>query len=359
MSDDDMAKIDLSRMNHDDRMAVLWREVRLPTGVEKAKEILRLMDQERGDVEAYLDRAALRQGAAVVREQATPKPTDSQDGHHVVIVHDLLREYRKDPQFLKVQFRARKNYELRCDRIDKDCGSDRLADLKWPDIQRLYNGWSSGGAKKATGHSTITMFRIAVNFGANKLGNSECVRLSVLLRGMRFKTPNVRTERLTLDQAKSIIAKAHRMGRDSIALAQAFQIEAGLMQMDCIGDWVPNSEPGVSDVMVGNEKWLRGLRWNEIDDNFVLDHPGYEPIDLKGFQLVMSEISRRGERLPSGPMIVDEDTGQPFSSSKFRKLWRRIATAAGVPKGVKNMDSRDDNSPVPSHVGRRRTQNGE
>jgi integrase len=41
----------------------------------------------------------------------------------------------------------------------------------------------------------------------------------------------------------------------------------------------------------------------------------------------------------AGPIIVAED-GLPFTSWVFRKRWRLLANAAGIPKSVKNMDSR-------------------
>jgi hypothetical protein len=39
-------------------------------------------------------------------------------------------------------------------------------------------------------------------------------------------------------------------------------------------------------------------------------------------------------------MIVDERSGLPYLNQRFSKRWRDIATLAGVPKGVYNMDSR-------------------
>jgi hypothetical protein len=41
-----------------------------------------------------------------------------------------------------------------------------------------------------------------------------------------------------------------------------------------------------------------------------------------------------------GPIVISELTGRPWKQNNFRDHWRRIATAAGVPKGVWNMDSR-------------------
>jgi hypothetical protein len=35
---------------------------------------------------------------------------------------------------------------------------------------------------------------------------------------------------------------------------------------------VPLSEPGISEVIVRGQKWLRGIVWQEIDENLILRH---------------------------------------------------------------------------------------
>jgi hypothetical protein len=143
----------------------------------------------------------------------------------------------------------------------------------------------------------------------------------------------------------AIIQTANAHGRHSLALAQALQFEVSLRQKDIIGEWVPQSEPGVSDILNGNKKWLYGIRWDGLD-NLVLHHTtSWEQkeiaIDLRNKMLVMTELTRPGIRKASGAIIVDEDVKRPYDANKFRKLWREIATEAGVPKDVRNMDSYD------------------
>ena len=77
---------------------------------------------------------------------------------------------------------------------------------------------------------------------------------------------------MTAEQARAICAKAHEKGRPSIALAQALQFEAGLPQKDVIGEWIPIDEPGEDSNVTfeDKEKWVRGLRWENIDQNLIL-----------------------------------------------------------------------------------------
>jgi hypothetical protein len=73
------------------------------------------------------------------------------------------------------------------------------------------------------------------------------------------------------DQVTLIRAEAHRRGFPSIALAQAIQFECIFRQKDVIGEWVPVAEPGTSEIVHespngGTKKWLRGIRWSEVDE---------------------------------------------------------------------------------------------
>jgi hypothetical protein len=165
------------------------------------------------------------------------------------------------------------------------------------------------------------------------------------LRDMTFATAEKRDEKLTADDVIKIRAKAHEMGFPSMALAQAIQFETPLKQGDVIGEWVPISEPGTpSDVIDGEMKWLRGLRWSALE-NLMLAHTApngdFRVIGLSEAWMVREELARLGRDRPTTatPIIINEDTGRPYTTWAFRRRWREIADALGLPKAVKNMDS--------------------
>jgi hypothetical protein len=59
------------------------------------------------------------------------------------------------------------------------------------------------------------------------------------------------------------------------------------------------------------EKWLRGLRWEEIDASMILRHhtsknDAEAVFDLRLYPMVMEEIARVPAALRSGPMVVRE-----------------------------------------------------
>lgn len=271
----------------------------------------------------------------------------------------LMRAYKSDPdsQYRKIRYNSRIHYNALMDLISREHGTRIIADLKARSFLRLHEDWSAEG-KIAIAHSKIGMLRTLLSFGATMLEDADCAKLSGILSKMRFPMPKPRTERLTSGQAISIRAKAWEMGRPSIALAQAFQFEIMLRQRDVIGEWVPIAEKGISDMKADGLKWLRGIRWEEIDQNMVLRHITSKrqkeiEVSLRNAPMVMEELALLSpvpgisytmidrEMLPAaGPIIRSEFDKLPWTGPEFRRWWRIVADACGIPKTVKNMDSR-------------------
>jgi len=261
-------------------------------------------------------------------------------------LRSLMRAYKTDPDspYRKIRYNSRVHYDTLMSLIEAEHGDKLLVDLKGRFFSRLHEDWTAGG-KIAIAHAKIGMLRTLFSFGATLLEDDDCGRLSGILSKMRFAMPKARTERLTAAQAVAIRAKAHEMERPSIALAQAFQFECMLRQKDVIGEWIPLKEPGISDVQHEGMKWLRGIRWEEIDQNMTIRHVTSKrqkliTINLQNAPMVLEELAILGERPASGPIVVSEWDKLPWTNSEFRRWWRKVADACGVPKTVRNMDSR-------------------
>lgn len=267
-------------------------------------------------------------------------------------VSSLIRCYQtdQDSSFVKNRHCSKVYYYSLCRRIEKDQGHMKIADLN----ARLIKRWHETliQPKKpgkppaiALGHSVIGMFRTLVGFGLSILEDKECDRLSRVLKELRFPVGQARTEFLTAEQVVAIRTEAHKQGFHSIALAQAMQFEATQRQKDIIGEWVPSEEPVPSDILVAGKRWIRGIRWSEIDANLVLRHITSKrlkkvEVDLKLAPMVMEELRLLDHVPASGPLIISEKTKLPYEADAFRRNWRRLADACGVPKTVRNMDTR-------------------
>jgi hypothetical protein len=274
-------------------------------------------------------------------------------------IAELIAAYKADPAspYHRLLFKTRENYDSLLRRFERDHGSVKIADLDDDGVQELRVKWSAGGHFAMTDALT-GMLRILAAYGTTALKSKECRSLKAITAEMNTRASKPRTERLTVDQVKRIIAKAHEMGRASIALAQAIQFECGLKQAVVIGTWLPIGEKAPpSEITYGNEKWVPGLRWSSLDwQRLILKHPKGE-IDLNSAPLVKHELMYRSTQDDiaagsSAPLIIFEHTGLPYQSYQFRRNWRLIADEAGIPKNVKNMDSRPERT---AHLAQKET----
>ncbi|MCK1473254.1 hypothetical protein IVB27_00205 [Bradyrhizobium sp. 197] len=259
---------------------------------------------------------------------------------------ELIRLYRTHDSspYRTLRFKVRLGTDNMLDRM-LEHGDLRLVDLNADGIRKLYDVWVGDG-KVATGHAFVTKLRGLFGFGTTVLDDPGCQRLSTIMNKMRFTMPPTRDERLTEAHTKAIIAKAHEMVRPSIALAQAIQFSFGLGQKDTIGEYVPVTEAGQSDIIVDGMKWLHGIRWDNVNDALVLRHVTsfggkFLELDLKRAPMVLAELEKQftGVIPKRGAIIISEWNKKPWSANEFRRWWRKIADAAGVPKSIKNMDS--------------------
>lgn len=282
-------------------------------------------------------------------------------------IEALIERYRTAPDspFHTKKFHSRQNANSLCNIIIGDIGSKALADIDSKEILRFYENAINRGAAKGRGgdgraiaEALIGQLRTLFNYGGKVLQDSACVHLSFLLRdlreqmGLKGQKPKNGTRLITAEEAIAICREAHMIDWPSMALAQAFLFDAPFLVRDVIGEWMPAHESDQSEVATSkpiiseNQKWIRGFRWEDINPDGILRHSAgriLKPIDFdlrKNARMVMEEfIGRYGSiaGLPSeGAIIVNDDTGLPYSGNLFRQHWLRIARAANVPESVSN-----------------------
>lgn len=175
---------------------------------------------------------------------------------------------------------------------------------------------------------------------------AECSRLSVILSKTEFEQPSRRHAKLTLTHVEAFVSKAIEQGRLSLALGTALQFETTLRQRDVIGEWIPlDPDAERSGIVLRNRRWANGLTWADIANNLevykVTTKTGaIAAHDLKLCPIVMQIITQFPSSRRVGPLVIDENAGRPYAEHAYAREWRIIAEAAGVPKGVWNMDAR-------------------
>jgi hypothetical protein len=61
--------------------------------------------------------------------------------------------------------------------------------------------------------------------------------------------------------------------------------------------------------------------------------------ELELFTGIPANEITRADLPVSGPIIINELTGWPYTTAEFRRKWRLLADLAGIPKHVTNRDS--------------------
>jgi hypothetical protein len=332
-------------------------EARLQARLAKIAKFKELARELNISIPGSSSRSALSNAPPPPPESSPTRPEPSPMASASPLAFDgtfggLIQCYRKhdDSPYHKLKYKVRLNYDLSLNRLVKEVGTDRIADWDARRVQYLYEeNWAAGG-KIAMGHTMVGKLRLLTSFGSVVLNDDACTRLSAILSNMRFPISRGRKEILSIDHARAIRATANmHFNWPSIALAQAIKFELpALRQLDVIGEWVPISEPGTSEIVRGNEKWVRGLRWSDIDDNLILrrtltsgrkNQQKDVRYDLKRHAMIVEEMNRIPVERRSGPVIVCEYSNLPWSTAEFRRKWRIVADKAGVPPTVKNMDS--------------------
>jgi hypothetical protein len=266
-------------------------------------------------------------------------------------VAELIQSYRTDAAstYGKLRYKTREHYDCLCKCIEADLGEREIGEIKTRDLILTHQAWMLRGIPMS--HALIGMLRTLCGYGNVILEDDACVRMSVRMHAMRFQMGKPRVSRITAGQVIAIRNEARRTGRYSIATCQAFQFDCMFRQKDCIGEWVPETEPGDSDTLDNGFKWLRGIRWDEIDADMVLRHTTSKrqkdvEINLNLASMVLEELRfdyliLERKRLPiAGPVIINEETNLPYNAWEYRRIWRQIARACGIPDSVFSMDTR-------------------
>lgn len=259
---------------------------------------------------------------------------------------DLIDAYQTHPNsgYHKLRYHVRRNHESLLKRIGAQYGAMPLAEIRAAQLKAWHDEWSAGG-KASIAQSMLGQVSTMSSFGIVWLEETECERISVVLSKMKAPPPDPRGVFLDASQVEAVRLVAHSWGWHSMALAQAIQFDLMLRQKDVIGEYVPFREPGESEIRFRGQKWLRGIRWDEVGADMVLTHvtsKRKKPIeaDLMLCPMIVEELAFIGGRKAAGPIIINEITGAPWSAAEYRRKWRLVATTAGVPKEVCNMDSR-------------------
>lgn len=282
------------------------------------------------------------------------------DGTFGQIVQKYLTD--KDSTFFLLRPGSRHPCEFYAKRLINEKGDRRVDAITGVDLRRWHEQWSDGGRKLAASKMMRAVLDAAIAFTimSSKPGSPElraATELRTILKTASRKLPNPKRREsvLTAGDVVRLRAAAHDGGRPSCALVYALVFETTLRLWDVIGQWWPMDAPGISDVvmtphtsMKETKKWF-GLRWDDIDADLVLRFVPSKTSAKTGLAvtfpltrapMVMEELLHWPADKRTGPVIVYEGTGLPYSGNYFGESWRKDREAAGLPSAVWARDLR-------------------
>jgi hypothetical protein len=219
--------------------------------------------------------------------------------------------------------------------IRREVGGHLVKNVTPITVKGWFADWSApakpdGPPRLKRAHDAVSILRAMLGVGY-VLGYNECGELREKLAMVRFKKSGRREGAMTYAHAVVFIAKAREVGKVSMALGVAAQFETLLRQKDIIGEY------GADDAWTGHFTWENCPGWSLK----IKTSKNKAPItfDLTNMELLwpLLQAVPQSERVGA---IIKGPTGAPMRERTYRKWFRQIATQAGIPVTVWNMDSR-------------------
>jgi integrase len=272
----------------------------------------------------------------------------------------LLDVYHSDPKstYSKLKHSSRAPYDVYIRMMRAEIGKCRLDRTDGVEVLDWFEAWAEpdkpGGKRQvAKARMAIAVLKAALTFGVMRR-LSGCAEFRAVLDAMKGKFPGVASRKivLTAEQVAAARQAAHEIQHPRAALAYALQYEGVIRQWDVKGQWMPIGERQPSAVIYKGKKWI-GPTWANVDEHLILRWTPTKTetttapeivVDLRACPMVMEELEFLSQEARRGPLIVNLETGRPYTEDRFNEIWREVARAAGIPKKVWNRDLRKSGS---------------
>lgn len=255
---------------------------------------------------------------------------------------DLYERHPSSP-FREVRQNTARTYLGSLKIVRSTVGARRVRNVTVPDVRRWFGEWRKPARdgedeRLKRAKDAVDMVRSIMRFGAS-LRLKECAILADELAKVRFEKPGAREQEMTYLQAAAFVRTALELGARGavpgwrgryMAIGVAAQWELALRQKDIIGEWL-------------GDEWRGPFTWESI--------PGWRlrlktsktraaaVFTLSNYPLLFPLLDAVPHAERTGAIVKGEH-GLPVRERSYRKWFRQIARAAGIPDEVWSMDSR-------------------
>lgn len=331
--------------------------VREPDEAEDAWEdrISALCREHTARLEAWIDARAAGDGV--------PTQALRYDGS-VKSACEYFENHELSPFNTSMKFNTQDTCRSTLRTIKATVGPRIVSKVTVPDTKNWYMKWRAPytpgdreHVKRA--HEAISVFRQVIYFMAS-MRFKDCKPLAEELQYVKFEKAQGREQEITYAQACAYIRTALEQGQKGIipvdrglimAIGMAAQFEiTTARQRDIIGEWAPKGAPrklhgSMAVVDLGDEAWagffawelIPGWRWRMRTSKSNFRKGG--DFNLESYPLLFPLLEAVPYDQRQGAIIKGEG-GLPIRQRTYGDWFRPIATAAGIPEDVWNMDSR-------------------
>lgn len=264
-------------------------------------------------------------------------------------IKSLLEIYFRDPdsKYQTLKPKVKRTYSIYGRVIERTVGARMIALVNGLDVKRWHAQWGAADGRLGAANFATAVLKAALSFGVicNLPG---CKDLLVMARELKLAKPRPRTAAPVASDIEAARKAAHAVGRPLAALGYALQFEGTIRAWDVIGQWVPLSDPRLSTITAGGEKWI-GPTWEQIGPDWLITITPSKTerttgkrvtLDLSEMPMVLEEIELIPESARTGPLVKNEYMDRPYYPREYSRLWRRVRKVGGLSAELWNRDIR-------------------
>ncbi|WP_439398450.1 tyrosine-type recombinase/integrase [Bradyrhizobium sp. PMVTL-01] len=252
----------------------------------------------------------------------------------------LLDIYQSDPKstYVNLEPASKVPYDVYLRMLKPEIGRCRIDITDGVEVKTWFEFWATpategGEPQLAKAHMALSVVKAAVTFGIMRR-LPGCTEFKEVLNSLKGQLPHLRPRKIamTADQIIAARAGATELQHQRAAFAYALAFEGAVRVWDVVGKWVPISDKRPSTVIHLTKKWL-GPTWANVDESLILrwtpaktEHTSGETIaiDLRACPMVMEELEWIPQEARQGPLVINPETGRPYTVERWAKIWRTI-----------------------------------
>lgn len=228
----------------------------------------------------------------------------------------LIEIFKGSRQFLERKEATRAGYIWHMGVIEKKWGDALVKDFTKPVMNQWYEALLKTG-KTTLATSMLRHMSILFSFAELIGWRAEC---SNPCQKLRLKVARKRKRHATWPEFDALLDAADRLGFMAMKCGIAQAVLSSQRQLDVIGTSIDGIRTVTLPDVLGRP--VECLAWELVRSK--RDNYGIMPLHGDLAPLVRAQMGDR----TTGPLLIDEATGAPYSGDLFRKRWAAIRTEA-------------------------------